>query len=141
MASERCKPAHGNSRTRTERIPIALMADTNMWADESGYQRPVELATVRLRNMVEVLSNWDGYVTNPTTIAQRGATFIFDATGTVLYQYKHRGVLTYSETMPRPLCAALASNLRVSSKGWIPSPLPRAGDGEPRIQSYQSVRT
>lgn len=63
----------------------------------------MELATVRLRNMVEVLSHWDEYVTEPTAIAQRGATYIFDDTGRTLYEYRHRGVLTYSETMPRPL--------------------------------------
>lgn len=33
------------------------------WKDERGYQRPVELATVRLRVMVEVLANWREYVT------------------------------------------------------------------------------
>mmetsp|Transcript_41182 Transcript_41182/g.120373 ORF Transcript_41182/g.120373 Transcript_41182/m.120373 type:complete len:245 (+) Transcript_41182:38-772(+) len=53
--------------------------------------------------MVEVLSNWDAYVTNPTAIAQRGATYIFDEAGEVLYEYRHRGVLTFSETMARPL--------------------------------------
>ena len=76
---------------------------TQPWENEAGYQRPLELATVRLRNMVEVLSNWDGYVSNPTAIARRGATFLFDADGAVLYEYRHRGVLTYSETMARPL--------------------------------------
>ena len=85
--------------------PVALgpIKYTNVWADESGFQRPVELATVRLRNMVEVLSNWDAYVSSPTTIAQRGATFLFDAAGEAKYSYRHRGVLTYSETMARPL--------------------------------------
>lgn len=67
------------------------------------YQRPVELATVRLRVMVEVLSNWSEYVKNPTHLAQRGATFIFDEGGELVYEWRDRGVLTYSETMPRPL--------------------------------------
>ncbi len=59
---------------------------------------------MRLRNMVEVLTHWDVYVSNPTTIAQRGATYLIDnGTNDVLYEYRHRGVLTYSETMPRPL--------------------------------------
>jgi len=73
------------------------------WGDESGYQRPVELATVRLRNMVEVLTHWEKYVSNPLRIAQRGATYIFGADGETLHEYRSRGVLTYSETMPRPL--------------------------------------
>jgi len=76
----------------------------NQWfSDEKGYQRPVELATVRLKNMVEVLTKWDEYVSDPTAIPLRGATYLFDEDGTELYAYKSRGVLTYSETMPRPL--------------------------------------
>jgi len=95
----------------------ALLSYTNWWADERGYQRPVELATVRLRNMVEVLTKWETYVTNPAAIAQRGATYLIDVSGgdardgeaassaspSLLYEYAHRGVLTYSETMERPL--------------------------------------
>mmetsp|Transcript_27580 Transcript_27580/g.58283 ORF Transcript_27580/g.58283 Transcript_27580/m.58283 type:complete len:527 (+) Transcript_27580:172-1752(+) len=73
------------------------------FADEKGYQRPVELATIRLKNMVEVLTKWDNYVSNPLAIALRGATYLFDEEGKELYSYKSRGVLTYSETMPRPL--------------------------------------
>ncbi len=77
---------------------------TSSWADERGYQRPVELATVRLKAMVEALGNWDEYVgPEPLAIAQRGATYIFDADGVAEYEYAHRGVLTYSETMSRPL--------------------------------------
>ncbi|KAL9185461.1 hypothetical protein ACHAXT_003238 [Thalassiosira profunda] len=73
------------------------------FADEKGYQRPVELATVRLKAMVEVLTKWDKYVSNPLAIALRGGTYLFDEDGKELYSYKSRGVLTYSETMPRPL--------------------------------------
>mmetsp|Transcript_1168 Transcript_1168/g.2647 ORF Transcript_1168/g.2647 Transcript_1168/m.2647 type:complete len:502 (-) Transcript_1168:141-1646(-) len=76
----------------------------NQWFyDEKGYQRPVELATIRLKNMVEVLTKWEDYVSNLSTIPQRGGTYLFDADGSELYSYKSRGVLTYSETMPRPL--------------------------------------
>lgn len=76
----------------------------NQWfSDEKGYQRPVELATVRLKNMVEVLTKWDDYVSNILTIPLRGATYLFDEDGNELYAYKSKGVLTYSETMPRPL--------------------------------------
>ena len=84
-------------------VKLGPLEYTQWWEDEAGYQRPVELATVRLRNMVEVLSRWDTYVTNRETVALRGATYLFDETGEVLYAYRHRGVLTYSETMPRPL--------------------------------------
>mmetsp|Transcript_5945 Transcript_5945/g.17151 ORF Transcript_5945/g.17151 Transcript_5945/m.17151 type:complete len:643 (-) Transcript_5945:154-2082(-) len=85
-------------------VKMGPLEYTQWFADESGYQRPVELATVRLKNMVEVLTKWDRYVSNPSTISQRGGTYLFDdETGETLYEYRHRGVLTYSETMPRPL--------------------------------------
>ena len=84
-------------------VKLGPISYSSWWGDEAGYQRPIELATVRLKNMVEVLSNWESYVSNPVAIAQRGATFVFDADGDALYEYRHRGVLTYSETMPRPL--------------------------------------
>mmetsp|Transcript_28013 Transcript_28013/g.51178 ORF Transcript_28013/g.51178 Transcript_28013/m.51178 type:complete len:511 (-) Transcript_28013:128-1660(-) len=82
---------------------IGPLSYQQWFADEKGYQRPVELATVRLKNMVEVLTKWDDYVSNPLAIALRGATYLFDEDGKELYSYKSRGVLTYSETMPRPL--------------------------------------
>jgi len=84
-------------------VKIGPFRYSNRWKDERGYQRPVELATVRLRNMVEVLGNWNEYVSNPLHIAQRGATYVFDEAGDTLYSYRHRGVLTYSQTMSRPL--------------------------------------
>mmetsp|Transcript_23909 Transcript_23909/g.74424 ORF Transcript_23909/g.74424 Transcript_23909/m.74424 type:complete len:342 (+) Transcript_23909:25-1050(+) len=85
-------------------VSIGPISYENAWAEEAGYQRPVELATVRLKNMVEALGNWDEYVSNPTQIARRGATFIFEEpSGECIYEYRHRGVLTYSETMRRPL--------------------------------------
>eukprot|EP00854_Cymbomonas_tetramitiformis_P019155 gene19155-22900_t len=72
------------------------------WKEESGYQRPVELATVRLRNMVEVLGNFGEYVDDQAHLAQRGGTFLLED-GEVAYEYRDRGVLTYSKTMRRPL--------------------------------------
>lgn len=84
-------------------VKAGPLSYSQWWQDERGYQRPVELATVRLKNMVEVLTKWDTYVSNPATIDQRGATFLFSETGEILYEYRHKGVLTYSETMPRPL--------------------------------------
>ena len=50
-----------------------------------------------------VLIHWETYVSDPRHIATRGATYLFDADGTALYEYKSRGVLTYSNTMARPL--------------------------------------
>lgn len=68
-----------------------------------GYQRPFELATVRLQNMVEVLGHWRTYVPRDDFISQRGATYVLEADNQLLYAYQERGLLGYSATMARPL--------------------------------------
>ncbi|EEC45277.1 predicted protein, partial [Phaeodactylum tricornutum CCAP 1055/1] len=75
----------------------------SLWKNEFGYQRPAELATVRLRYMVEVLSNFSQYVPDQKYLHLRGATFLLDADGRVLYEHRDTGVLAYSKTMARPL--------------------------------------
>ncbi|MFP4099433.1 AhpC/TSA family protein [Coleofasciculus sp.] len=73
------------------------------FAGGRGYQRPFELATLRLRNMVEVLSHWKTYVPNPAYMTQRGATFLFDTDGKLLYEHRDRGILGFAANMSRPL--------------------------------------
>ncbi|KMM16978.1 peroxiredoxin-like family protein [Synechococcus sp. GFB01] len=68
-----------------------------------GYQRPFELATVRLRNMVEVLGRWRTYVPRDDHLTQRGGTFILNADDTLLYSHRDAGILGFSATMARPL--------------------------------------
>ena len=68
-----------------------------------GYQRPFELATVRLKNMVEVLGHWRTYVPRDDFISQRGGTFLLDVDDSVLYSYRDRGILGFSATMEHPL--------------------------------------
>jgi len=68
-----------------------------------GFQRPFELATVRLRNMSEVLGHWRTYVPNDDFICQRGATLLLDRDDTVLYSHRDQGLLGFSATMARPL--------------------------------------
>jgi AhpC/TSA antioxidant enzyme len=68
-----------------------------------GFQRPFELATVRLKNMAEVLGHWNTYVPDAKYMTQRGGTFVFDPDGTLLYEHRDRGILGFAETMPRPL--------------------------------------
>ncbi len=68
-----------------------------------GFQRPFELATVRLRNMAEVLGHWRTYVPRDDALTQRGGTFLLEADDTVLYSHRDRGILGFSETMARPL--------------------------------------
>ena len=68
-----------------------------------GFQRPFELATKRLSNMGEVLSNWRTYVPIDDYISQRGATFLIDHQGRVLYEYRESHLLGFAEDMANPL--------------------------------------
>ena len=72
-------------------------------AGGTGFQRPFELATLRLRNMTEVLSNWNTYVPQSAYLTQRGATFLFDEQGNLLYQHRDRGILGFAADMSSPL--------------------------------------
>lgn len=72
------------------------------WAGGRGFQRPFELATLRLRNMGEVLSHWQTYVPNATYLTQRGATFLFGE-GQLLYEHRDRGILGFAAEMGNPL--------------------------------------
>jgi hypothetical protein len=69
----------------------------------TGFQRPFELATLRLRNMGEVLSHWRTYVPRDDFLTQRGGTFLLDADDTLLVEHRDRGILGFSATMARPL--------------------------------------
>ncbi|WP_414753348.1 peroxiredoxin-like family protein [Anabaena sp. CCY 9910] len=72
-------------------------------AGGTGFQRPFELATLRLRNMTEVLSNWSTYVPDSSYLTQRGGTFLFDSQGTLIYEHRDRGILGFAENMSNPL--------------------------------------
>ncbi len=73
------------------------------FAGGKGFQRPFELATLRLRNMGEVLSNWKTYVPNSAYLTQRGATFLFNDRGELLYEHRDRAILGFAENMSNPL--------------------------------------
>ncbi len=72
-------------------------------AGGKGFQRPFELATLRLRNMTEVLSNWKTYVPNSSYLTQRGGTFLFNSQGQLIYEHRDRGILGFAENMSNPL--------------------------------------
>ena len=72
-------------------------------AGGKGFQRPFELATLRLRNMTEVLGNWNTYVPDVSYITQRGGTFLFDSQGKLLYEHRDKGILGFAENMSDPL--------------------------------------
>ncbi len=73
------------------------------FAGGKGFQRPFELATLRLRNMTEVLSNWNTYVPDASYLTQRGGTFLFDAQGKLIYEHRDTGILGFAENMSNPL--------------------------------------
>ena len=68
-----------------------------------GFQRPFELATKRLRNMGEVLSNWRTYVPCDDHIAQRGGTFLIGTDGELLYEWRETHLLGFAEDMAMPM--------------------------------------
>lgn len=93
--------------TGTTDVKLGPFNYQQAWKDESGYQRPLELATVRLRIMVEVLSNFKEYVPDQRYLDLRGATYLFRRGKkdevTLVYEHIDTGVLSYSKTMGRPL--------------------------------------
>jgi len=72
-------------------------------AGGKGFQRPFELATLRLRNMVEVLSHWKTYVPDAAYLTQRGGTFLFNELGELLYSHCDPGILGFAADMSYPL--------------------------------------
>lgn len=99
--------------TGTTDVKLGPFQYQQAWKDESGYQRPLELATVRLRIMVEVLSNFNEYVPDQRHLDLRGATYLFQRADNgngkqndgmrLVYEHIDTGVLSYSKTMGRPL--------------------------------------
>ncbi|MBT9312752.1 peroxiredoxin-like family protein [Leptothoe kymatousa] len=71
-------------------------------AGGKGFQRPFELATLRLRNMAEVLGKWNTYVPDVRHITQRGATYGL-GDGKVVYEHCDRNILGFATNMGNPL--------------------------------------
>jgi AhpC/TSA antioxidant enzyme len=76
-------------------------------AGGSGFQRPFELATLRLRNMTEALSHWKTYVPDAAYLTQRGGTFLFNAQGELQYEHRDRAILGFAADMSNPLSVLL----------------------------------
>ena len=68
-----------------------------------GYLRPFELATFRLKNMIEIISNWNDYILSSDYLPQRGATFLLDGRNQIIYKYFSDDVLGYSPKMQDPI--------------------------------------
>ena len=65
--------------------------------------RPFELATRRLMNMIEILSNWNIYVPDSSFLTQRGATILLNEEDDILYKFFPESLLGYSSEMSSPL--------------------------------------
>ncbi|EDX83991.1 hypothetical protein S7335_1688 [Synechococcus sp. PCC 7335] len=85
----------------------ALSGDAFKLAGGKGFQRPFELATLRLRNMSEVLSNWQTYMPDAMYLTQRGATFLIGASSgsapEIVYEWRDHNILGFAENMSDPL--------------------------------------
>ena len=68
-----------------------------------GRYLPFWIASIRLRNMIEVLSHWRTYVPDERWMTQRGATFVLSGQGELLYSWRDRGLLGFSASMSEPL--------------------------------------
>ena len=69
----------------------------------SNYLRPFELATFRLTNMIQIISNWKDYISNSKYLPQRVATYLFNERSEIIYRYISKDFLNYSEKMHSPL--------------------------------------
>ena len=68
-----------------------------------NYLRPFELATFRLRNMIEIIQNWNDYILDPEYLPQRSSTFLINSQNEIIYKFISKDVLNYSEEMNRPI--------------------------------------
>jgi hypothetical protein len=60
-----------------------------------GYQRPFELATLRLTNMTTILNEWDSLApANDAMLVQRGGSFVFE-NGREAFRHDDAGILGY----------------------------------------------
>ena len=82
---------------------IKLKGNSFRHAFGDGYLRPFELATFRLNNMIEIIQNWEDYILNDKFLPQRGASFILNSQGQIIYKYFSNEVLGYSPNMQKPL--------------------------------------
>ena len=84
--------------------PLSLLKGNmfNIFSKEQNL-RPFELATRRLMNMIEILSNWKTYVPDASFITQRGGTILLNEKDEVLYEFISESLLGYASKMSAPL--------------------------------------
>ena len=67
------------------------------------FLRPFELATFRLKNMIEIIQNWNDYILNTEFLTQRVSTFLINDQNEIIYKYISTDILNYSEKMNNPI--------------------------------------
>ena len=56
----------------------------------------MELASVRLQNMMDILPSWDKLIPGDLKlITQQGGTFVLTADGKVVFEHRDTGILAY----------------------------------------------
>lgn len=56
----------------------------------------MELASVRLQNMIDILPSWDKLIPgNLNLITQQGGAYVISAEGDILFQHRDTGILKY----------------------------------------------
>ena len=68
-----------------------------------NYLRPFELATFRLKNMIEIIQNWNDYILDTEFLTQRVSTFLINDQNEIIYKYISKDILNYSEKMNKPI--------------------------------------
>jgi predicted Rdx family selenoprotein len=56
----------------------------------------MELASVRLQNMMDILPSWDKLIPGDLTlITQQGGAFVIDTNGEIVFEHRDTGILKY----------------------------------------------
>uniref|UniRef100_A0A0G4GHR6 Uncharacterized protein n=1 Tax=Chromera velia CCMP2878 TaxID=1169474 RepID=A0A0G4GHR6_9ALVE len=90
----------GSKEQRADWATVCLRLVDGKRFDVLGerYQRPFEVATVRLQNMMAVLDRWQDLApSDDNLIIQQGGTLAFDEKGAQLFRYDDKGILVYAE--------------------------------------------
>ncbi len=98
----------------------ALTGEIFRKAGGKGFQRPFELATLRLRNMTEVLSHWQTYVPNAAYLPQRGGTFLIKG-DQIIYEWRDQNILGFAENMSDPITTLLAVQTAIQTVTTTPA--------------------
>ncbi len=79
-----------------DRYADRLVKDEKFDVLGTEYQRPFELATIRLQNMMDVLQHWNSLApSNKNLLTQLGGAYVLGPEGDILFEHKDSGILKY----------------------------------------------